>query len=161
MRKKHLPFIRIGTGGEVAGIEGEAVVIDSKFGGEERSFSSLNGNHFIIGLFVIKDSLVGVSFIFFSRVPTEEFQLPIASVCHTLWNGLQDLSEQFRMSMATTFVLIATRMGWSPVTSKVRMKMVYESSKDRFKRELDGIQVELQATDPSEMSLEIIKSRAL
>ncbi|KAL5568019.1 hypothetical protein UlMin_024594 [Ulmus minor] len=40
-------------------------------------------------------------------------------------------------------------------------KMVYASSKDRFKRELDGIQVDLQATDPSEMSFDIIKSRAL
>ncbi|XP_052186755.1 actin-depolymerizing factor 7-like isoform X1 [Diospyros lotus] len=52
-------------------------------------------------------------------------------------------------------------IAWSPDTSKVRMKMVYASSKDRFKRELDGIQVELQATDPSEMSLDIIKARAL
>ncbi|KAJ0551802.1 putative actin-depolymerizing factor domain, ADF/Cofilin, ADF-H/Gelsolin-like domain superfamily [Helianthus annuus] len=50
---------------------------------------------------------------------------------------------------------------WCPDTSKVRMKMVYASSKDRFKRELDGIQVELQATDPSEMSLDIVKSRAI
>ncbi|PIN22271.1 Actin depolymerizing factor [Handroanthus impetiginosus] len=49
----------------------------------------------------------------------------------------------------------------SPDTSKVRMKMLYASSKDRFKRELDGIQVELQATDPSEMSFDIIKGRAL
>ena len=38
--------------------------------------------------------------------------------------------------------------------------MVYASSKDRFKRELDGIQFELQATDPSEMSLDIVKGRA-
>ncbi|KAM3309153.1 actin-depolymerizing factor 7 [Capsicum chacoense] len=52
-------------------------------------------------------------------------------------------------------------IAWSPDTSKVRMKMVYASSKDRFKRELDGIQVELQATDPSEMSFDVIKSRAL
>ncbi|PWA88992.1 Actin-binding, cofilin/tropomyosin type [Artemisia annua] len=28
-----------------------------------------------------------------------------------------------------------------------------------FKRELDGIQVELQATDPTEMDLEVFKSR--
>lgn len=49
----------------------------------------------------------------------------------------------------------------SPDSSRVRMKMVYASSKDRFKRELDGIQVELQATDPSEMSLDIIKGRAI
>lgn len=38
--------------------------------------------------------------------------------------------------------------------------MVYASSKDRFKRELDGIQYELQATDSSEMSLDIVKARA-
>ncbi|KAK1361212.1 Actin-depolymerizing factor 1 [Heracleum sosnowskyi] len=52
-------------------------------------------------------------------------------------------------------------IAWSPDTSRVRMKMVYASSKDRFKRELDGIQVELQVTDPSEMSLDIIKGRAI
>ncbi|MFS7936763.1 putative actin-depolymerizing factor domain, ADF/Cofilin, ADF-H/Gelsolin-like domain superfamily [Helianthus anomalus] len=52
-------------------------------------------------------------------------------------------------------------IAWAPDTSKVRAKMVYASSKDRFKRELDGIQVELQATDPSEMSFDIIKSRAI
>ncbi|KAL5565626.1 hypothetical protein UlMin_028790 [Ulmus minor] len=52
-------------------------------------------------------------------------------------------------------------IAWSPDTSRVRSKMLYASSKDRFKRELDGIQVELQATDPSEMSLDIVKARAL
>ncbi|GLU21093.1 hypothetical protein SLE2022_372560 [Rubroshorea leprosula] len=52
-------------------------------------------------------------------------------------------------------------IAWAPDISKVRNKMVYASSKDRFKRELDGIQVELQATDPSEMSLDIVKARAL
>ncbi|KAK2425968.1 actin-depolymerizing factor [Trifolium repens] len=52
-------------------------------------------------------------------------------------------------------------IAWSPEISRVRMKMVYASSKDRFKRELDGIQVELQATDPSEMSLDIVKGRAI
>jgi hypothetical protein len=35
------------------------------------------------------------------------------------------------------------------------------SSKDRFKPELDGIQVELQATYLSEMSMDIVKARAL
>ncbi|XP_014622803.2 uncharacterized protein LOC114388048 isoform X2 [Glycine soja] len=49
---------------------------------------------------------------------------------------------------------------WSPDTSRVRSKMIYASSKDRFKRELDGIQVELQATDPTEMGLDVFKSRA-
>ncbi|PNT61627.1 hypothetical protein BRADI_5g17960v3, partial [Brachypodium distachyon] len=52
-------------------------------------------------------------------------------------------------------------ISWSPDTSRVRSKMLYASSKDRFKRELDGIQVELQATEPSEMSMDIVKARAL
>lgn len=49
----------------------------------------------------------------------------------------------------------------SPDTANVRNKMLYASSKDRFKRELDGIQVEVQATDPSEMSWDALKSKAL
>ncbi|VYS70910.1 unnamed protein product [Arabidopsis thaliana] len=51
-------------------------------------------------------------------------------------------------------------VAWSPDTARVRSKMIYASSKDRFKRELDGIQVELQATDPTEMDLDVFKSRA-
>ncbi|XP_074290580.1 actin-depolymerizing factor 4-like [Silene latifolia] len=50
-------------------------------------------------------------------------------------------------------------VAWSPDTAKVKSKMIYASSKDRFKRELDGIQVELQATDPSEMDLDVFNSR--
>ncbi|KAH0462504.1 hypothetical protein IEQ34_010079 [Dendrobium chrysotoxum] len=50
-------------------------------------------------------------------------------------------------------------IAWSPDTSRVRSKMIYASSKDRFKRELDGIQVELQATDPTEMGIDVIKGR--
>ncbi|GFP82350.1 actin-depolymerizing factor 2 [Phtheirospermum japonicum] len=50
-------------------------------------------------------------------------------------------------------------IAWSPDTAKVRNKMIYASSKDRFKRELDGIQIELQATDPTEMGLDVFKSR--
>jgi len=50
-------------------------------------------------------------------------------------------------------------IAWSPDTAKVRSKMIYASSKDRFKRELDGIQVELQATDPTEMDLDVFKDR--
>ncbi|THU45564.1 hypothetical protein C4D60_Mb02t19320 [Musa balbisiana] len=52
-------------------------------------------------------------------------------------------------------------ISWVPDIARVRSKMLYASSKDRFKRELDGIQVELQATDPSEMSIDIVKGRAL
>lgn len=50
-------------------------------------------------------------------------------------------------------------IAWCPDISRVRSKMIYASSKDRFKRELDGIQVELQATDPTEMDLDVFKSR--
>ncbi|VVB16651.1 unnamed protein product [Arabis nemorensis] len=50
-------------------------------------------------------------------------------------------------------------IAWCPDVAKVRSKMIYASSKDRFKRELDGIQVELQATDPTEMDLDVLKSR--
>ena len=51
-------------------------------------------------------------------------------------------------------------IAWSPDTSRVRNKMIYASSKDHFRRQLDGIQIELQATDPTEMDLDVIKSRA-
>ncbi|RLN19690.1 hypothetical protein C2845_PM02G30000 [Panicum miliaceum] len=51
-------------------------------------------------------------------------------------------------------------IAWSPDTAKIRCKMLYASSKDKFKRELDGIQVQLQATDPTEMGLDVIRGRA-
>ncbi|EFH53708.1 hypothetical protein ARALYDRAFT_484981 [Arabidopsis lyrata subsp. lyrata] len=51
-------------------------------------------------------------------------------------------------------------IAWCLDIAKVRSKMIYASSKDRFKRELDGIQVELQATDPTEMDLDVFRSRA-
>ncbi|GAA0148111.1 non-motor actin binding protein [Lithospermum erythrorhizon] len=50
-------------------------------------------------------------------------------------------------------------VAWCPDTARVRTKMIYASSKDRFKRELDGIQIELQATDSSEIGLDVFKSR--
>ena len=50
-------------------------------------------------------------------------------------------------------------MSWSPDTSKIRTKMVYASSKDSFKRTLDGIQVEIQATDYSEADLSVMNSK--
>lgn len=50
-------------------------------------------------------------------------------------------------------------MSWSPDTSKIRTKMVYAASKDSFKRALDGIQVEIQATDYSEADLAVMNSK--
>ncbi|CAN6345008.1 unnamed protein product [Urochloa humidicola] len=51
-------------------------------------------------------------------------------------------------------------IGWYPDTARVRSKMIYASSKDAFKRELEGIQVELLATDPTEIGLDVIQRRA-
>jgi len=48
----------------------------------------------------------------------------------------------------------------SPDTSRVKAKMIYASSKDRFRRELDGVHYELQATDASEMDIHVIRDRA-
>ncbi|ONM10914.1 actin depolymerizing factor3 [Zea mays] len=49
---------------------------------------------------------------------------------------------------------------WSPSSAKVKSKMLYASSNQKFKSGLNGIQVELQATDASEISLDEIKDRA-
>ena len=44
-----------------------------------------------------------------------------------------------------------------PVVSKIRAKMLYATTKDRLKRELDGFHYEVQATDPAEIDIEVIK----
>ncbi|XP_009776477.1 actin-depolymerizing factor [Nicotiana sylvestris] len=49
---------------------------------------------------------------------------------------------------------------WSPSVSRIRSKMLYATSKDRFRRELEGIHYEIQATDPTEVELEVLKERA-
>ncbi|KAI6693534.1 hypothetical protein NL676_021244 [Syzygium grande] len=51
-------------------------------------------------------------------------------------------------------------IAWSPSVSRIRAKMLYATSKDRFRRELEGIHYEIQATDPTEMDLEVIRERA-
>lgn len=38
--------------------------------------------------------------------------------------------------------------------------MLYATSKGRFRRELDGVHYEIQATDPSEMDLDVLRDRA-
>lgn len=48
----------------------------------------------------------------------------------------------------------------SPDVSRIRAKMLYATSKDRFRRALEGIHYEIQATDPTEMDLEVIRDRA-
>lgn len=48
----------------------------------------------------------------------------------------------------------------APSTSCVRAKMLYATSKENFKDELDGVHYEIQATDPSEVDFEVLKERA-
>ncbi|PHU29048.1 Actin-depolymerizing factor 7 [Capsicum chinense] len=52
-------------------------------------------------------------------------------------------------------------IAWSPETTRIRSKILYAISKDKFRRKFDGDQVELQATDQSEMSLDTFIGRAL
>ncbi|KAK4418392.1 Actin-depolymerizing factor [Sesamum alatum] len=51
-------------------------------------------------------------------------------------------------------------IAWAPEISRIRAKMLYATSKDRFKRELDGVHYDIQATDSTEMDLEVIRERA-
>lgn len=55
------------------------------------------------------------------------------------------------VSVHQTFYLIR-RYPRSPSTSRIRAKMLYSTSKDRIKYELDGFHYEIQATDPSEVA---------
>ncbi|KAF7147502.1 hypothetical protein RHSIM_Rhsim03G0184800 [Rhododendron simsii] len=92
---------------------------------------------------------------FSAALPADECRYSVFDFDFTTEENCQKSKEENCQKSKIFFI------AWSPETARVRMKMVYASSKDRFKRELDGIQVELQATDPSEMSFDIIKSRAL
>lgn len=51
-------------------------------------------------------------------------------------------------------------ISWSPDQSQIRAKMLYATSKERIRRELDGVHYEIQATDPAEMDIEVIRDRA-
>ncbi|MBA0686265.1 hypothetical protein Goari_013875 [Gossypium aridum] len=48
----------------------------------------------------------------------------------------------------------------SPSSSRIRSKVLYATSKHGLREELDGIHYEIQATDPTEMDLEVLKDRA-
>ncbi|CAK9782216.1 unnamed protein product [Cutaneotrichosporon oleaginosum] len=49
---------------------------------------------------------------------------------------------------------------WSPDDANVRNKMIYASSKDAIHRRLEGIHIDLQATDYSEITKETILVKA-
>ncbi|KAJ9547820.1 hypothetical protein OSB04_020363 [Centaurea solstitialis] len=50
-------------------------------------------------------------------------------------------------------------IAWSPASSRVRAKMLYATSKSRIRHELDGVHYEIQATDSTEMDLEVLRER--
>jgi cofilin len=56
--------------------------------------------------------------------------------------------------------LLVKRFFRSPATAEVKSKMIYASSNEGFKKELDGVQIDVQATEPSELTLDILKSHA-
>eukprot|EP00252_Welwitschia_mirabilis_P020811 TRINITY_DN5182_c0_g1_i1.p1 TRINITY_DN5182_c0_g1~~TRINITY_DN5182_c0_g1_i1.p1 ORF type:complete len:149 (-),score=38.02 TRINITY_DN5182_c0_g1_i1:237-683(-) len=51
-------------------------------------------------------------------------------------------------------------IAWSPDSSPIRAKMLYATSKDNIRKELDGVHYEIQATDPAEIDIEVIRDRA-
>ncbi|KAL9267889.1 Actin-depolymerizing factor 6-like protein, partial [Drosera capensis] len=51
-------------------------------------------------------------------------------------------------------------VGWCPSVAKVHSKVLYAASKDRFRRELKGIHYDIQATDPTELELQVLRQRA-
>ncbi|KAJ0970478.1 hypothetical protein J5N97_023355 [Dioscorea zingiberensis] len=51
-------------------------------------------------------------------------------------------------------------IAWSPSISRIRAKMLYATSKDRFRHDLEGIHYEIQATDSTEMELQVLRERA-
>jgi len=53
-----------------------------------------------------------------------------------------------------------TFIQWAPDEAPVKAKMVSASSKDALRRRLDGIHIEVQATDYSEITEEAILERA-
>uniref|UniRef100_K4AI48 ADF-H domain-containing protein n=1 Tax=Setaria italica TaxID=4555 RepID=K4AI48_SETIT len=48
----------------------------------------------------------------------------------------------------------------SPTDSRIRAKTIYAVSRNQFRHELDGVHFEIQATDPDDMDLEVLRGRA-
>ncbi|KAI8645087.1 hypothetical protein BD408DRAFT_412221 [Parasitella parasitica] len=49
---------------------------------------------------------------------------------------------------------------WIPDTAKVRQKMLYAASKDALRKRLEGLAVEIQGTDASEVAYETVLEKA-
>lgn len=73
-----------------------------------------------------------------------------------IFHGISNTSNFFLLTFSVHYFCFLR----SPATSRIRAKMLYATSKDAFKRELDGFHYEIQATDPTEVDLEVLKDRA-
>nr|CAB3495476.1 unnamed protein product [Digitaria exilis] len=51
-------------------------------------------------------------------------------------------------------------ISWSPSDSRIRAKTIYAVSRNQFRHELDGVHFEIQATDPDDVDLEVLRGRA-
>ncbi|KAF8548413.1 actin depolymerizing factor [Imleria badia] len=51
-------------------------------------------------------------------------------------------------------------ISWSPDEAKIKSKMLFASSRDALRRSLDGIALEIQGTDPTEVSYETVHTKA-
>uniref|UniRef100_A0A1D1YM33 Actin-depolymerizing factor 5 n=1 Tax=Anthurium amnicola TaxID=1678845 RepID=A0A1D1YM33_9ARAE len=51
-------------------------------------------------------------------------------------------------------------IAWAPSASRIRAKMLYATSKEGLRRVLEGVHYDMQATDPTEMGIDIIRDRA-
>ncbi|MFE7114766.1 actin-binding ADF family protein [Streptomyces sp. NPDC057654] len=51
-------------------------------------------------------------------------------------------------------------ISWAPDAAKVKQKMLFASSKDALRRSLTGIAVEVQGTEPSEVTRESLLDKA-
>ncbi|KAF6155535.1 hypothetical protein GIB67_004529 [Kingdonia uniflora] len=75
-----------------------------------------------------------------------------SDMCMLLGHRLRGSGNRLRLSCVVGLL--------SHSISRIRAKMLYATSKDRFRHELNGIYYETQATDPTEMDLEVIKELA-
>ena len=78
---------------------------------------------------------------------TFEQSLPDADCRYAVWDHKLTNSDGCKITRLV-FVL------WSPDNAPIKSKMLYASTKDFLKQNLDGIGVELHATDESEISFE-------
>lgn len=86
--------------------------------------------------------------------PYEEFcaLLPEADCRYGIYDHDYTDSEGCQKSKIVFFA-------WSPDVAKVKSKMIYAASKDAFRKELEGIHFEIQATDASEVDISAIQEK--